>query len=98
MRQFHSNEANPPDSRHTVSYTEYHPLHVSLLVPHVRLHALYPFQKTPNGCGASQFFSALSTLFRRQGDNPLTVNPLYDPSLETVDLTSSRRLGDPLFF
>jgi len=41
------------------------------------------------------FFSALSTLYRRQGGKPLTNKPLDDPSLETVDPTSSPIFGGP---
>jgi hypothetical protein len=92
LRQVRSDEANPPDSRHTVSYMEYHPFHVLSLASHARIHAPYPPQIPLNGRGESRFFFALSTLFRRQGGKQLD-DCLSKQSTPLVP----RYLGDPLF-
>lgn len=56
MCQFHFNEANPPDSRHTVSYIEYHPS-LSRHWLHTLVYTLfYPLQIALNGRGESRFF------------------------------------------
>lgn len=89
MRQFHFNEANPPDSRHTVSYIEYHPsLNRHWL--HTLVYMLfYPLQIALNGRGESRFFFAPSqpsvgvkgTMFL----------------LTTHSMTRSRPTGPPTF-
>ena len=98
MHQFHSSEANPPDSRHTVSYIEYYPSYVLSLPSHTRVHALLSLQITLDGCGESRGFFALSSLRRRQGDKASIDNPLNDPSFDAVDRTGLPTFGGrPLF-
>jgi hypothetical protein len=97
MHQFHSNKANPPDSRYTVSYIKYHPSYVPSMASHTRVHALLSFRIALNGVW-NLFFYAQSTLRRRQGDKASTDNPLNDPFFEAVDRPGPPTSGGrPLF-
>ena len=97
LRQIHSDEANPPDSRHTVSYMEYHPFHVLSLASHARIHAPYPPQIALNGRGESRFFSRCQPSFGVKGESHLlTTHSMTGLSKQSTPLVP-RYLGDPLF-
>jgi hypothetical protein len=75
VRQVPSDEANPPNPRHTVSYTECHPSHVLLMASHARIYALIRIGYLLMDVENLRFFFALSlsALFRRQGSKPLNL-------------------------
>jgi len=95
LRQVHSDEANSPDSRHTVSSMEYHFFHVPSLASHARIHAPYPPQIPLNGRGECHLFLRSQLSFGIKGEcHLLTTHSMT--GLSKTPLVP-RYLGDPLF-
>lgn len=94
LRQVHSNEAYPPDSRHTTSYMEYQPFHVLSIASHARVHAPYPPLIPLNGRRECRAF--LCAVFGIKGASHLLMIHLMTHLSNQSTPLVPRYLGDPL--